>query len=199
LGWGAAFVDLDNHGWPDLLVANGHVYPEVDSYKLGSSYREARAVYRNLGKGKFKDISQQSGPGITQPAPSRGLAVGDLWNDGRMEAVINNISDHPMLLVNLAANRNHWLGVRLAGTQSNRDGIGSRVFVRCGSRSWIDEVRSGSSYSSSNDLRLHFGLGDCAQLESIRVRWPNGREETFPGRSADQIVTLKEGSGYSSK
>jgi len=196
LGWGAMFLDLDNHGWPDLFVVNGHVYPEVDSNKLGSSYREPRAIYRNLGNGKFQDISRQSGPGITQPAPSRGLASGDLWNDGRMEAVINNISDHPMLLVNMAMNQNHWLGVRLIGTQSNRDGIGARVTVRGSSRSWVDEVRSGSSYSSSNDLRLHFGLGQDAQVEGIQVRWPNGREEIFPGMRADQFITLREGTGH---
>jgi enediyne biosynthesis protein E4 len=195
LGWGTMFLDLDNHGWPDLLVVNGHVYPEVDSNKLGSSYREPRCIYRNLGNGRFDDISKQSGPGITQPAPSRGLAVGDLWNDGRMEAVINNVSDHPMLLVNLARNQNHWLGVRLIGTQSNRDGIGARVTVRSKSRSWVDEVRSGSSYSSSNDLRLHFGLGQSAHIESIQVRWPNGREETFSDIGADQFVTLSEGTG----
>jgi hypothetical protein len=196
LGWGTMFLDLDNHGWPDLFVVNGHVYPEVDGNKLGSSYREPRAIYRNLGNGKFQDISEQSGPGITQPAPSRGLAIGDLWNDGRMEAVINNISDHPMLLVNLAKNQNHWLGVRLIGTQSNRDGIGARVAVRGASRSWVDEVRSGSSYSSSNDLRLHFGLGQTAQVEAIQVRWPSGREEIFPGMRADQFVTLREGAGH---
>jgi len=196
LGWGAMFLDLDNHGWPDLFVVNGHVYPEVDSNKLGSSYREPRAIYRNLGNGKFEDISKESGPGITEPAPSRGLAIGDLWNDGRMEAVINNISDHPMLLVNLAMNQNHWLGVRLIGTQSNRDGIGARVTVRGPSRSWVDEVRSGSSYSSSNDLRLHFGLGQSTQVDAIQVRWPNGREERFPGMSADQFVTLREGAGH---
>jgi len=195
LGWGAMFLDLDNHGWPDLLVVNGHVYPEVDSGKLGSSYREPRAIYRNLGNGKFQDLSKQSGPGITQLAPSRGLAIGDLWNDGRMEAVINNISDRPMLLVNLALNQNHWLGVRLIGTQSNRDGIGARVTVRGPSRSWVDEVRSGSSYSSSNDLRLHFGLGQDARVEAVQVRWPNGREETFSDVRADQFVTLKEGAG----
>ena len=195
LGWGTMFLDLDNHGWPDLLVVNGHVYPEVDSNKLGSSYREPRCVYRNLGNGRFDDISKQSGPGITQPAPGRGLAVGDLWNDGRTEAVINNVSDHPMLLVNLARNRNHWLGVRLVGTQSNRDGIGARVTVRSKSRSWVDEVRSGSSYSSSNDLRLHFGLGQSTHIESIQIRWPNGREETFSDIGADQFVTLSEGTG----
>jgi enediyne biosynthesis protein E4 len=195
LGWGAMFVDLDNRGWPDLLVVNGHVYPEVDSHKLGSSYREPRCVYRNLGNGKFEDISSHSGPGITQLAPSRGLAIGDLWNDGRMEAVINNISDHPMLLVNLANNQNHWLGVQLVGTRSNRDGIGARVSVRSQSRKWVDELRSGSSYNSSNDLRLHFGLGHEAQVETIEVRWPSGREEIFPGVRADQFVTLREGAG----
>jgi enediyne biosynthesis protein E4 len=195
LGWGAMFVDLDNHGWPDLLVVNGHVYPEVDTYKLGSSYREPRAVYRNPGNGKFKDISRESGPGITQPTSSRGLAIGDLWNDGRMEAVINNISEHPMLLVNLAMSQNHWLGVRLIGTQSNRDGIGARVTVQGLSRSWVDEVRSGSSYSSNNDPRLHFGLGTDTQIVAIRVRWPNGRAEIFPGARADQFITLKEGAG----
>jgi enediyne biosynthesis protein E4 len=195
LGWGAMFVDPDNHGWPDLLVVNGHVYPEVDTHKLGSSYREPRALYRNLGNGKFKDISQESGPGITRPAPSRGLAIGDLWNNGRVEAVINNISEHPMLLVNLAMNHNHWLGVRLIGTRSNRDGIGARVTVRGTSRSWVDEVRSGSSYSSSNDLRLHFGLGQETHVETIQVRWPNGQKENFVGMRADQFVTLREGAG----
>src|SRR5450755_815129 len=195
LGWGAMFLDLDNHGWPDLIAVNGHVYPEVDTHKLGSSYREPRAVYRNLGNGKFKDISAESGPGITKPAPSRGLAVGDLWNDGRVEAVINNVSDHPMLLVNLTVNQNDWLGVRLVGTRSNRDGIGARVTVQGVSRSWVDEVRSGSSYNSNNDLRLHFGLGHCAEVVAIRVRWPNGLGEIFPGVQADQFITLKEGAG----
>jgi hypothetical protein len=199
LGWGTMAVDLDNHGWPDLLVVNGHVYPEVDADAMGSSYREPRAVYRNVGGGKFEDISKQSGPGITQPRPSRGLAIGDLWNDGRMEAVINNISDHPMLLVNLAANQNHWLGVRLVGVQSNRDAIGARVMVKAGSRVWVDEVRSGSSYSSNNDFRLHFGLGQNTNVESIEVRWPNGRREDFAGTTADQFVTLKEGTGHAAQ
>jgi hypothetical protein len=195
LGWGTMFLDLDNHGWPDLLAVNGHVYPEVDSYKLGSTYREPRAVYRNLGNGKFEDISKQSGPGITEPTPSRGLAIGDLWNDGRTEAVVNNISDHPMLLVNFARNQNHWLGVWLVGTKSNRDGIGARVTVRGTSRSWVDEVRSGSSYSSNNEMRLHFGLGQATQVKSVQVRWPNGHEEIFPGVNPDQFITLTEGKG----
>lgn len=196
LGWGTMFMDIDNDGWPDLLVANGHVYPEVDNGKLGSTYREPRIVYRNLGNGKFQDISKTSGPGITVAAPSRGLAIGDLWNDGRLEAVVNNMNDHPMVLVNQAKNANHWLGVRLVGVQSNRDGIGARVKVNAGDRTWVDEVRSGSSYDSSNDLRLHFGLGQRSKVEWIDVRWPTGRTETFGGGNADRMVTLREGSGH---
>ena len=194
LGWGTMFIDVDNHGLPDLLVVNGHVYPEVDSNQLSSTYREPRALYRNLGNGKFKDISKDSGPGIRLPTPGRGLAIGDLWNDGRQELVINNISDYPMLLVNLAANTNHWLCLRLVGKQSNRDGIGARVTVLGQSRSWVDEVRSGSSYNSSNDLRIHFGLGSETRIKAIHVRWPNGNTEQFPGVAVDQCVTLTEGS-----
>ncbi len=127
LGWGAMFADVDNDGWPDLLAVNGHVYPEVDSAKLGSFYREPRFLYYNLGNGKFRDISRASGPGLADPRSSRGLAIADLFNDGRLEAVINNLSDVPMLLVNLAKNQNHWLGLRLIGTSSNRDAIGARA------------------------------------------------------------------------
>jgi hypothetical protein len=199
LGWGVVFMDIDNDGWPDLLLVNGHVYPEVDSGNMGSAYREPRVLYWNLGKGKFKDISKDSGPGITQPESGRGLAIGDLWNDGRQEAVVNNVSGFPLLLVNLAGNQNHWLGIRLIGVTSNRDGIGARVRVLGTEprtpRVWVDEVRSGSSYSSNNDMRLHFGLGQATRVGSIEVRWPSGRHEVFPGVAADQIVSLKEGSG----
>ena len=182
-----------------ILLVNGHVYPEVDSGNMGSAYREPRVLYWNLGNGKFKDISRESGPGITQPESSRGLAIGDLWNDGRLEAVVNNVSDFPLLLVNLARNENHWLGIHLIGVASNRDGIGAHVTV-LGSeprtpRVWVDEVRSGSSYSSNNDMRLHFGLGRATSVASIEVRWPSGRDEVFPGVAADQIISLKEGSG----
>jgi hypothetical protein len=196
LGWGTMFMDLDNDGWPDLLVVNGHVYPEVDSGRLGSSYREPRIIYRNLGNGKFQDISKTSGPGITLAEPSRGLAIGDLWNDGRLEAVVNNMNDHPMVLVNMAKNTNHWLGVRLIGVQSNRDGIGARVRIHSGERTWVDEIRSGSSYDSNNDLRLHFGLGQKSKVEWIEVRWPNGRMELFDGGDADRLLVLREGSGH---
>jgi enediyne biosynthesis protein E4 len=196
LGWGTMFVDVDNDGWPDLLVANGHVYPEVDSAKLGSFYREPRFLYYNLGNGKFKDISGSSGPSLVEPRSSRGLAIADLFNDGRVEAVINNLSDRPMLLVNLARNQNHWLGLRLIGTSSNHDAIGARVTLQGAKRVWVDEVRSGSSYNSSSDLRLHFGLGTETQLRAIHVRWPNGNVEIFnPPSTLDHFLDLVEGNG----
>jgi hypothetical protein len=202
LGWGAMFADVDNDGWPDLLVVNGHVYPEVDSAKLGATFRERRFLYRNMGNGKFKDISTVSGPGLQTPQSGRGLAIADLWNDGRISAVVNNLSDFPMLLVNEAKNGNHWLGIRLVGTKSNASGIGARVTVhgagaaaRGAGRSWVDEVRSGSSYNSSSDLRLHFGLGTEEKIGGVEVRWPNGEMERFGVAAVDRVVTLVEGSG----
>ena len=143
LGWGVMFADVDNDGWPDLLVVNGHVYPEVDSAKLGSFYREPRFLYYNLGNAhgtkpvKFEDVSKTSGPALVEPRSSRGLAIADLFNDGRIEAVINNLSDDPMLLVNLARNHNHWLGLHLVGTASNRDAIGARVTLHSAIRVWV--------------------------------------------------------------
>ena len=195
LGWGAAFLDLDNSGWLDILAVNGHVYPQVDSARLGSSYKEPRLLYQNLGKGKYKDISKDAGPGCTEPASSRGLAIADLWNEGRISAVVNNIDSKPMLLVNLATNSNHWLGVITQGTRSNRDAIGARVTVFAGGRSWVQEVRSGSSYISSSDLRLHFGLGASTSIDRIEALWPSGLEETFSAPGVDRFVTLVEGSG----
>ena len=195
LGWGAMFADVDNDGFPDLLVVNGHVYPEVDAAKLGATFREPRFLYWNLGKGKFRDLSKFSGPGLTEPLSGRGLAIADLWNDGRLEAVVNNLSDRPMLLVNEAKNTNHWLGLRLIGTHSNRSAIGARVVVHGSKRNWVDEVRSGSSYNSSSDLRLHFGLGTETQLTSIDVRWPNGEREQFRGGKIDSFMELIEGKG----
>lgn len=196
LGWGTMFMDLDNDGWPDLLVVNGHVYPAVDTKKLGSTYNEPRIIYRNMANGKFMDISKASGPGITVPKPSRGLAIGDLWNDGRLDAVVNNMNDYPMVLVNETKNSNHWIEMHLVGTRSNRDGIGARVIVYAGLRKWVDELRSGSSFDSSNDLRLHFGLGSVSTVDRIEVRWPSGVKETFQKCKADQVLVLREGSGH---
>lgn len=195
LGWGTVFADVDNDGWPDLLVANGHIYPQVESAKLGALYREPRFLYYNLGNGHFTDLSKTSGPGLTEPMSARGLAVADLWNDGRLEAVVNNLSDRPMLLVNVAETHNHWLGLQLTGTQSNRSAIGAHVVLEGTTRRWVDEVRSGSSYNSSNDLRLHFGLGSETSLRGIVITWPNGSSERFPAPRVDQVLTVQEGSG----
>jgi hypothetical protein len=199
LGWGTMFVDIDNDGRLDILSANGHVYPEVDTAHLGSTYRQSRLLYWNAGDGKFRDISRQCGPGCTLPQSGRGLAIGDLWNDGRESAVVNDMSSQPMLLVNEASNKNSWLGVITKGTKSNRDGIGAKVTVAAGGHRFVQEVRSGSSYLSNSDLRLHFGLGNSAAVERIEVRWPNGNLESFPGGSANRFMTLTEGRGESPK
>jgi hypothetical protein len=195
LGWGVAFIDADNDGWPDLLLVNGHVYPEVDTAHLGSTYKQPCLFYWNTGKGTFKDLSRTAGPGCSAVASGRGMAVGDLWNDGRISAVVNNMDETPKLLVNLAPNSNHWLGISLEGTQSNRDAIGAKVIVTAGDRRHVQEVRSGSSYISNNDMRLHFGLGSSNAVTHITVRWPNGETEEFPGAAADRFISLTEGAG----
>jgi len=195
LGWGTMFFDFDNDGWPDLILANGHVYPEVDSQHLGSNYKEPRILYHNNGDGTFSDISASAGAGITTAASSRGLAVGDLWNDGKISAVISNMNDRPSLLVNQIRTPNHWITIHTAGTKSNRDGIGARIRVKTSARILVDEVRSGSSYSSSSDMRVHFGLGEAAKTEWVEVRWPSGLTEHFTNLSVDEIHTVKEGSG----
>jgi hypothetical protein len=195
LGWGTMFADVDNDGYPDLLVINGHVYPQVDSAHLGATYKEPRFLYWNQGNGKFKDVSKTSGPGLTVPYSGRGLAIADLWNDGRLEAVVNNLSDFPLLLVNVAKNDNHWLGLKLTGTVSNRSAIGAHVTLHGAKRNWVDEVRSGSSFDSSSDLRLHFGLGAETKITSIDVRWPNGESEQFSCDGVDRITEVVEGNG----
>jgi hypothetical protein len=229
LGWGVMFVDVDNDGWPDLLLVNGHVYPEVDSQHLGSNFKEPKILYHNNGNGTFTDISANAGPGITTVSSSRGLAVGDLWNDGRMSAVISNMNAPPSLLVNGVRNGNHWIAFhtigaftaqRPSGTSSvspapgtaaspphgafftsstsftsNRNGIGARITVKAGARTLVDEVRSGSSYISNSDMRVHFGLGSAAKLDWVQIRWPSGLVERFENLPVDAIHTLKEGTG----
>jgi len=199
LGWGTMFLDFDNDGWPDLLLVNGHVYPEVDKQNLGSSYEEPRILYHNNGNKTFSDISAQAGSGITAVHAGRGLAVGDLWNDGRISAVVSNMNARPSLLVNQVRSANHWIGLRTVGTKSNRDGIGARVMVKVGRRILVDEVRSGSSYDSNNDMRIHFGLGTVSKIDWVQIRWPSGRSEQFDSIPVDAIHTLKEGSGAAVK
>lgn len=195
LGWGTMFFDFDNDGWPDLLVVNGHVYPEVDKQHLGSNFQEPKILYRNKGDGTFTDISAEAGSGITTATSARGLAIGDLWNTGQLSAVISNMNAHPNLLVNQVKSRSHWIAFRMIGTKSNRDGIGARVTLNAGGRERVDEVRSGSSYSSSSDMRVHFGLAQTEKIDFVDVRWPSGLQERFTGLPVDSIHELKEGMG----
>ncbi len=174
---------------------NGHVYPEVDSQHLGSNFQEPRILYHNNGNGKFTDISASAGPGITKAMSSRGLAVGDLWNDGRISAVVSNMNAPPSLLVNQVRTPNHWIAFRTIGAKSNRDGIGARIRVKAGARTFIDEVRSGSSFDSNNDVRVHFGLGTAAKIDWVEVRWPSGLLEKFENVDLDGFRTVKEGTG----
>jgi hypothetical protein len=199
LGWGAMFFDFDNDSWPDLLVVNGHVYPEVDKYHLGSNYQEPKILFHNDGNGRFTDVSASAGPGITAPSSARGLAVGDLWNDGRLSAVVSNMSAPPSLLVNDVESTNHWIAFRTVGAKSNRDGIGARITLHLGKRTLVDEVRSGSSYISNNDMRVHFGLGDATKVGPVTVRWPSGLVERFENLAVDAFHSLKEGTGTAVK
>jgi len=195
LGWGTMFFDFDNDGWPDLLLVNGHVYPEVDKEHLGSDYQEPRILYHNKGNGTFEDISAVSGPGITTASSSRGMAVGDLWNDGRISAVVSNMNAAPSLLVNQVRYDHHWVGVQTKGVKSNRDGLGAKIRVKAGNRILVDEVRSGSSYISNSDRRAHFGLRRVSKIDWIEIRWPSGLKEVFENPPVDKILTLTEGTG----
>ncbi|MDX2153646.1 MAG: CRTAC1 family protein [Bryobacteraceae bacterium] len=195
LGWGAGFVDVDNDGWPDILLTNGHVYPEVGDDGGGDSgYRQRKVLYRNVRGGRFEDVSMEGGPGILQKAAGRGCAFGDFDNDGDVDVVVNCVNDVPQLLRCDSTLKHNWVKVRTRGVKSNRTGIGARVICTSGKHRQIDEVRSGGSYSSQNDLRLHFGLGTAEQVD-IEVRWPSGVVDKFTGLPVNRVHTVVEGKG----
>ncbi|HWG96331.1 MAG TPA: CRTAC1 family protein, partial [Nitrospira sp.] len=197
LGWGTAAIDIDNDGWKDLVLANGHVYPEVDSGHTGETFKQSRLLYWNRRDGQFFDLSPMAGSGITATHASRGLAVGDLNNDGNEEVVIVNMGETPSLLKNVAPPLGNSILIR-ALTATGRDAIGARIHVTANERTQIDEVRSGGSYVSQNDFRLHFGLGK-ATIANLSVRWPDGKVENFSSVAAGQIVTIQEGKGIVGK
>ncbi len=191
LGWGVAFLDVDDDGWPDLVVANGHVYPEVEGKQLGDTYLQPTILYRNLGNGKFKDVSEDAGPAFHTLRPARGLATGDIDGDGQPEIAIVNMNATPSLLKNRGPH-GHYLNISLLGTQSNRSAIGARVIVTASGRERIAEVMSGGSYYSQNSFTLHFGLGECREAEKIEVRWPSGTVQHLGRVSADQTLKITE-------
>lgn len=192
VSWGCAFFDLDNDGWKDLAIVNGHVYPEVDRLNIDIHSRERAILYHNTGKGLFEDISETGGPAVLARHSSRGLAVGDIDNDGTLEVLVNNQNEPPSLWKEKQPAPGHWLMLRLVGSRSNRGAIGARVEVTAGGRAQVDEVRSGGSYVSQSDLRLHFGLGAAARADAIAVRWPSGARTVLKDVAADRIVTITE-------
>jgi hypothetical protein len=204
LGWGTLFLDIDNDGWPDIFMANGHVYPELASKGLSNTFREPKLLYWNAGNwddgnGRFLDISHDAGAGITTPFNSHGAAAASFNNDGALEIVVNNSHDRPSLLTNIGDHGN-WLLLKLEGTKSNRDAIGARVTVRtCGAgvlardcHQQSQEVRSGGGYISQSDFRLHFGLGQATKAELIEIHWPCGLTQRLENVPANQIVKIRE-------
>jgi len=200
MGYGIGFLDYDNDGWKDLFMANGHVSPEIDAYHVNVTYAEPKLLYHNVpavgGGRKFTDVSTTSGPGIRILSSSRGVALADYNNDGGMHIAINNMNAPPHLLRNDGGNGRHWTEIRTVGVNSNRDGIGTRVEVRTGAHKQIDEVRSGGSWISQNDLRLHFGLGSALHADEITLRWPGGQVDMLRDIPSDQIIIVKEGKGW---
>jgi len=198
--WGCGFVDYDNDGWPDIIQINGHVYPEIEKFNLDAHFKMPRLIYHNLGNGKFKDVSAEMGPGISERFSSRGAAFGDYDNDGDIDVLVLNMNDPPSLLRNDGGNKNNWIKIKLIGTRCNRTAVGARVRVVTGKHAQIDEVHTGGSVMSQSDLRLHFGVGQLKKIDLIEVKWPTtgtiaGKTEKFTDVEVNQILTIKEGEG----
>lgn len=198
VAWGTGFFDMDNSGWLGIFVANGHVYPQADQLTTGGKYREPVLLYRNLRDGTFDEVSSQAGLADLPLHSRRGVAFGDLFNDGNVDIAVLNVGDPPSVLHNKNADGYHRVLFHLVGTKSNRAAIGARVSIRAGAVTQFNEVRGGGSYLSQNDLRLHFGLGSAQKIDSVEVRWPNGEIEKVGSLSADAIYTIVEGKGIAS-
>ncbi|PYU05768.1 MAG: RNA-binding protein [Acidobacteria bacterium] len=201
LGWGCGFFDFDNDGWPDILICNGHVYPEVEQLTTEAGYPQRKLLYRNSRDGRFEEVSMNAGPGISTPSPSRGCAFGDFDNDGDIDVAINCVNDYPQLLRCDSSLKNSWIKIRTLGTKSNRSGIGARL--RCVTRitgetkphQQIDEVRSGGGYFSQNDLRVHFGIGSAEKVELLEIRWPSGQFDSLKDLKPNRLYYVTEGQG----
>jgi len=194
LGWGVQFFDFDNSGWPGIFIVNGHIVPEVDGKGLGTSYREPKVLYFNLRNGKFENVTGRSGNVLSERHSARGLALGDLFNDGRLEALVNNMNERPSLYRNSAPVGN-FISLQLIGTKSNRAALGTEVTVEATDGPRTQEVRSGGGYISQNDLRLHFGLGRAEKADKVTIRWPSGLTETLSALAANHFYVVREGQG----
>jgi enediyne biosynthesis protein E4 len=200
LGWGTGFLDFDNDGLPDIFVANGHVYPGVDQQDWGTTWAQRPQLFRNIDGKKFQEVPPATGSGLADLLTARGAAFGDLFNDGHIDVVLNNVDSIPTLLRNVVKNENHWITVKLiGGAKSPRDAIGAKVFVTAGGVRQRVDIFSGGSYGSSSDPRAHFGLGAGNKVDKVEVHWPSGKKEEFSALGIDRIVTVTEGQGLAAK
>jgi hypothetical protein len=200
LGWGVGFFDMDNDGWLDILMSNGHVYPEVDKSKADLKYAEHKYLYRNLQNGRFEDVTDHGGPGILERAPARGCAFGDYNNNGSIDIAVNCINTTPQLLRCDSTLHRNWIKIKLVGVKSNRSGIGSKIIVTATTTPdatkpliQTDELRSGGSYFSQNDLRLHFGLDQAKKVDTIEIRWLSGQVDQLKNLDVNQLYVIQEG------
>ena len=199
LGWGTAFFDYDNDGWLDLLEANGHVYPEVDNMPWGTSWKQRPLLFHS-NKGKLELVAPVEGSSLAKTGVGRGLAFGDLFNDGKIDAIINNVDGTPSFLRNVSENKNHWVELELVGgPKSPRDAVGSTVYLKTAGFKQRGDVVSGGSFASSSDKRLHFGLGDATTVDEVEVHWPSGAVEKIKLPGVDGIYKVVEGSGAAKK
>jgi len=193
--WGTAFVDIDNDGWLDLITVSGHVYPQVDTLPSGGGYRQPKLLQLNQKDGTLCDASEQAGPALQEKRVSRGLAVADLFNDGNMDVVVGDLDGSPMILRNHGVPGQHWVSFELAGTKSNRLALNARIKIVAGGMTQTQEIHSGGSYLSQNDLRVHFGLGPAEKITSVEIRWPSGKVENLRELAADHFYSVLEGAG----
>jgi hypothetical protein len=196
LSWGSEFIDYDNDGWKDLFIASGHVYPQADQHEWGSTYAQRPLLFRNTRNGKFEYVPAVKGSGLAVLTSARGAAFGDLFNDGKIDVVMNPVDGPPVLLRNVNPDHHHWVELKfIGGPRSPRDAVGARVFLRANGMRQREDVMSGGSYISSNDQRPHFGLGNAADAGTAEIRWPSGAVESVRLAAVDRIYTITESKG----